>query len=189
MISPGELKRGIALELDDQLWSVVSYEHIKMGRGGALVRLKIRNLRTGSITERTFSSNEKFRRVFLDRRRVQFQYAADDQYHFMDVESYEQLALPAERIGEDKNYLTENLVAGLSIYNDEPLALELPVTVDLRIEYTEPGFKGDTATGGTKMATLETGLRVNVPLFVVTDDIVRVDTRTGQYLERVTNQA
>lgn len=187
MISPGELKKGIAIELDGQLWSVVSYEHIKMGRGGALVRLKIRNLRSGYITERTFSSNEKFRRVFLDRRKVQFQYADDDLYQFMDVENFEQVALPAERIGEDKYYLTENLVADLSMYNDEPLTLELPVTVDLRIGYTDPGYKGDTATGGTKPATLETGMRVQVPLFVETGDVVRVDTRTGQYLERVTS--
>ena len=187
MITPGELKKGIAIEMDDQLWSVVGYEHIKMGRGGAVVRLKIRNLRSGYITERTFPASEKFRRVFLDRRKVQFQYADDQQYHFMDVESFEQLPLPAERVGDDKYYLTENLVVDLSMYNDEPLALDLPVTVDLRVDYTEPGFKGDTATGGTKPATLETGLRVQVPLFVETGDIVRVDTRTGQYLERVTS--
>ncbi|MCL5110649.1 MAG: elongation factor P [Chloroflexi bacterium] len=185
MITPGELRKGIAIEIDDQLWGVVEYEHIKMGRGGALVRLKIRNLRSGSLTERTFSASERFRRVFLDRRKVQFLYADDDMYHFMDVENFEQLALPADRIGEDKNYLTENLVVDLSMYNDEPLTLDLPVTVDLRIDYTEPGFKGDTATGGNKPATLETGVRINVPLFVETGDVVRVDTRTGQYLERV----
>ncbi|MHB1133272.1 MAG: elongation factor P [Chloroflexota bacterium] len=185
MITPGELKKGFAIELDDQLWSVVNYEHIKMGRGGAVTRLKVRNLRSGYQTERTFPATERFRRVFLDRRKVQFQYSDDDQYHFMDVENFDQLNLPADRIGDDKNYLTENLIVEVLMYNDEPLALELPVTVDLRIEYTEPGFKGDTATGGNKPATLETGMRVNVPLFVATGDLVRVDTRTGQYLERV----
>jgi elongation factor P len=186
MINPGELKKGMAIDLDDQIWAIVDFQHIKMGRGGALVRLKLRNLRSGYTTERTFSASERFRRVFLERRKVQFLYRDEDLFHFMDVDNFEQLALGADRIGNDAAYLKENLVVDLVLYNDEPIALDLPVTVDLRVEYTEPGFKGDTATGGTKPPTLETGLRVNVPLFVDTGAVIRVDTRTGEYLERVT---
>ncbi len=185
MITPGELKKGIAIELDDQLWTVVDYQHVKMGRGGAVVRLKLRNLRSGFTTERTFPASERFRRVFLERRKVQFLYNDDELYHFMDTDTFEQLALPAERVRDDAGYLKENTTADLLVYNEEPISLELPVTVDLRVDYTEPGFKGDTATGGSKPATLETGLRIQVPLFVNTGDVVRVDTRTGEYLERV----
>lgn len=185
MITPGELKKGFAIELDDQPWTVVDFQHVKMGRGGAVVRLKLRNLRSNFTTERTFPASERFRRIYLDRRRVQFLYADDDNFHFMDVESFDQLAMSKDRIGEDAGYLKENTVADILLYNDEPIALELPVTVDLRVEYTEPGFKGDTATGGSKPAQLETGLKVQVPLFVNTGDVIRVDTRTGEYLERV----
>lgn len=186
MITPGELRKGIAVEIDDQPWTVIDYQHVKMGRGGAVVRLKLRNLRSGFTTERTFPASERFRRIYLERRHVQFLYHDDESYHFMDTDNFEQFALPAERLGDSTGYLKENTTADLLMYNDEPISLELPVTVDLRVEYTEPGFKGDTATGGTKPATLETGLRVQVPLFVDTGDIIRVDTRTGEYLERVT---
>ena len=185
MITPGELKKGFAIELDDQIWTVLDYQHVKMGRGGAVLRLKVRNLRSGYTTERTFPASERFRRIYLDRRKVQFQYSDDDLYHFMDVESFDQLALPKDRVGDDAGFLKENTNAEVLMYNEEPLALEMPITVDLKVEYTEPGFKGDTATGGNKPATLETGLKVNVPLFVETGDVIRVDTRTGNYLERV----
>ncbi len=185
MITPGELKKGIAIELDDQPWTVVDYQHVKMGRGGAVVRLKLRHLRSGFTTERTFPASERFRRIFLERRKVQFLYHDDELYHFMDTDTFEQLVLPAERVGDDAGYLKENTTADLLMYSEEPISLELPVTVDLRVDYTEPGFKGDTATGGSKPATLETGLRIQVPLFVNTGDVVRVDTRTGEYLERV----
>jgi elongation factor P len=185
MITPGELKKGFAIELDDQLWTVVDYQHVKVGRGGAVTRLKLRNLRSGFSLERTFPASERFRRIYLDRRKVQYLYNADDTFHFMDVESFDQLAMGKERVGDDANYLKENINADVLMYNDEAIALELPVTVDLRVEYTEPGFKGDTATGGTKPAELETGLKVQVPLFVNTGDLIKVDTRTGEYLERV----
>ena len=186
MITPGELKKGIAIELDDQPWTVVDYQHVKMGRGGAVVRIKVRNLRSGYTTERTFPASERFRRIYLEKRSVQFLYRDEGTYHFMDTDNFEQLPLSADQIGDDAGYLKENLVCSLLMYNDQPIALELPVTVDLKVEYAEPGFKGDTATGGNKPATLETGLRVNVPLFVETGDVIRIDTRTGQYLERVT---
>lgn len=185
MITPGELKKGFAIELDDQLWTVIDYQHVKVGRGGAVVRLKVRNLRSGFTTERTFPASERFRRIYLDRRKVQFLYSDDDNFHFMDVETFDQLQVSRERVGDDATYLKENTTADLLLYNEEPIALELPITVDLKVEYTEPGFKGDTATGGTKPAELETGRRVNVPLFVETGDVIKVDTRTGEYLERV----
>jgi elongation factor P len=185
MITPGELKKGFAIEVDDQPWTVVDFQHIKMGRGGAVVRLKLRNLRSGFTTERTFPASEKFRRVYLERRRVQFLYRDEDLFHFMDAETFEQVVLSGQSLGNDDKYLKDNMYVDLLFFGDEPLGLELPITIDLVVEYTEPGFKGDTATGGTKPATLETGLKVQVPLFVEIGDVVRVDTRNGTYLERV----
>lgn len=185
MISVGELKKGITVELDGELFNVVDYTHTKMGRGGAVVRLKLRNLKSGYTVERTFPASEKFKRTYLERRKVQYLYREDDILHFMDVESYDQFPLSADQIGDDVNYLKENLVVDMLMHEDRPLGIELPITVDLEVVETEPGFKGDTATGGNKPAILETGLKVLVPLFVNTGDVVRVDTRTGEYIERV----
>ncbi len=185
MISTGELKKGVIIELDGHLWNILEYQHIKMGRGSAQVRLKLRNVRTGSIIERTFQAGEKFPRARLDRQHVQFLYADDNLYHFMDTDTYEQRALTREQLGESVNYLKDNLTLDLLTYNDEPVDVELPITVDLAVERTEPGFKGDTATGSSKPATLETGLVVQVPLFINESDVIRVDTRGGDYLERV----
>ncbi len=185
MISAGELKKGIAIELDGELFNIVDYEHIKMGRGGAVVRLKLRNLRSGYSTERTFSATERFRRVYLDHRQAQYLYRDEDTLHFMDTETFDQTAMNTDQLGDDLAYLKENMVVDLLKYGDETIGVELPVTVDLEVTYTEPGFKGDTATGGNKPATTETGLKVMVPLFVEIGDVIRVDTRTGQYLERV----
>lgn len=185
MINVGEIKRGIIIELDGQLQQIIDFQHIKMGRGSAQVRMKFRNVRTGQITERSFQATEKFQRVRLDHRTVQFLYSDGDQYHFMDTESFDQIALTKDQLGDAVNYLKDGLTMELLSYNDQPIGVELPITVDLRIEHTEPGFKGDTATGGTKPATLETGLVVQVPLFVNQGETIRVDTRTGTYLERV----
>jgi elongation factor P len=185
MITVGELRKGINIELDGQLLGVIEYEHIKMGRGGAVVRLKLRNLRTGAIFERTFPASEKFRRAYLERRSVQYTYNDDHLYHFMDTETFEDVTLSTEQLGDEVNYLKENIVVDLLTYNGEPISIELPVTVELRVTQTEPGFRGDTATGGTKPAIVETGLKVNVPLFVNEGDVIRVDTRTGEYIERV----
>lgn len=184
MISAGELKKGIAIELDGRLYGIVDYSHNKMGRGGAVVRLKLRDLRSGSIADRTFPASEKFRRTYLERSKVQFLYREDNTFNFMDTETFEQTALTADHLGDDTNYLKEGMIVDLLKHNDEPLDIELPVTVDLKVAETEPGFKGDTATGGNKPAVLETGLRVLVPLFVNVGDLLRVDTRTGEYLER-----
>ena len=186
MISVVDLKRGVTIDLDGQLMSILEWQHIKIGRGGATVRVKMRNLRTGAIFERTFAAGEKFPRVELDERPVQFQYQDGDHYYFMDTESFEQIPLTAAQLGDNRYFLLDGLTFELVSYNEEPLSLEPPITVDLRVTYTEPGFKGDTATGGTKPATLETGLTVQVPLFVSTGDVIRVKTDTASYLERVT---
>lgn len=188
MIDAGELKKGLAIELDGELFSVVDYQHVKMGRGGAVVRLKLRNLRSGYTTDRTFPATERFRRVYLEHRKAQYLYRDEDNLYFMDTETFDQTPLSADQLGSDLNYLKENVsMVDLLKYGDETLGIELPVTVDLEVTYTEPGFKGDTASGGNKPATLETGLKVQVPLFINIGDVVRVDTRTGEYLERVTS--
>lgn len=185
MINVGELRRGIIIELDNQLYQVVEFQHIKMGRGSAQVRLKLRNVRSGSIVDRSFQATEKFQRVRLEHRTVQYLYSDNDLYHFMDTESFDQIALTKEQLGDAINYLKENNNLELLSYNDEPIGVEMPITVDLQVVHTEPGFRGDTATGGTKPATVETGLVVQVPLFVNQGETIRVDTRTGEYLERV----
>ena len=179
MISTGDLKKGITIELDGQLFTIVDWQHIKMGRGGAIVRTKLRNIRSGSLTERTFDAGERFPRAFLERRPVQYSYNDGDTYYFMDNESYETVALTGEQLGDAKSYLLDGMQLEIVSYNDEPLSVDLPTTVDLEVTYTEPGFKGDTATGGTKPATLETGLVVQVPLFVTTGEKIRVKTDTG----------
>jgi elongation factor P len=185
MINTGELRRGISIQLDNGLWTVLEFNHIKMGRGSAQVRLKLRNLRTGAIVERTFQAGERFQRAILERRTVQFLYESEGLYYFMDTETYDQTTLGADHVGSAKNYLKDGMNVELLTHDDEPLGIELPPNVELRVTYTEPGFKGDTATGGTKPARVETGMTVQVPLFVKTDDVIRVDTRTDSYLERV----
>lgn len=185
MINTGDLRRGISIQLDNGLWTVLEFNHIKMGRGSAQVRLKLRNLRTGSIVEKTFQAGERFQRAILERRTVQFLYETEGLYHFMDTESYEQTTLNGDQVGTAKNYFKDGMNVELMTHGDEPLGIELPPNVELRVSYTEPGFRGDTATGGTKPATVETGLTVQVPLFVKTDDVIRVDTRSDSYIERV----
>ena len=185
MITVGELRRGIGIELDGRIFSVVDYQHIKMGRGGAQVRLKLRDLRSGAIFDRTFSAQERFARIRVDRRPVQFLYNDGEFYNFMDLQSFDQHALTRAVLGSAVNYLKENMELELAFYGDEPIGVELPVNVELRVVQTDPGFRGDTATGGTKPATTETDLVVHVPLFVNTGDTIRVDTRDGSYIERV----
>lgn len=185
MISTGDLKKGISIEVNGQLFTIVDWSHIKMGRGGAIVRMKLRNLRTGSNTEQTVDAGARFQRAFLERRPVQYSYNDGDTYYFMDNETFETFPLTLEQLGAAKNYLLDGMQLEIVSYNDEPLSVELPVTVDLEVTYTEPGFKGDTATGGTKPATMETGLVVQVPLFVKTGERIRVKTDTGGYVERV----
>ncbi|HLB13248.1 MAG TPA: elongation factor P [Dehalococcoidia bacterium] len=185
MISTGDLKKGITIELDGDLYTILDYQHLKLGRGSAQVRMKLRHVRAGHITERTFQAGDRFPRAYLDRRPVQFLYQDGDLFHFMDTENFEQTALNGAQLGDAVSYLKENQTLDLLSYRGEPIGAELPITVELRIVETDPGFKGDTATGGNKLARLETGLTTQVPLFINTGDVIKVDTRTGTYIERV----
>ncbi len=185
MISTGDLKKGLTIEFEGQPCSIIEWQHVKIGRGGAIVRMKLRNLRSGAIFDRTCDSGDKFRRLVLDRSTVTYQYQEEDQYHFMDTNTFEDIVLSEKQLGEAKSYLIDNLELDIVRYDDEPISVELPEKLALRVTYTEPGYKGDTATGGTKPATTETGLVVQVPLFVTTDDVIRVNTSTGAYVERV----
>jgi elongation factor P len=184
VIEAGDLRNGTVFEREGQLFVCVSYSHMKMGRGTAQVRTKLRNLKTGASMEETFRPEQRFPLVRIERRKMQYLYADSGQYHFMDSETYDQVALDEGQLGDALRYLKENTEVIVQTYDGAAIGVELPTTVDLEITQTDPGFKGDTATGGTKPATLETGLVVAVPLFVAQGDRIRVDTRTGDYVER-----
>jgi len=185
MISTGELKKGVIIEMDNQLYSILEYQHQKIGRGSAQVRMRIRNVRTGSISDTTVQAGTKFPRVRLEQRTMQYLYAEDNNYYFMDQENYEQIGFSAQQLGDTVNYLKDGMTITVSFYESEPVDVEPPINVELQIVETDPGFRGDTASGGTKPARTETGLVVQVPLFVNQGETIRVDTRTGGYLERV----
>jgi elongation factor P len=185
MISTGELKKGVVIELEGDLWQILDYHHIKMGRGSAQVRIKFRNVRKQSIVEKTFQAGEKFPRATMERRTAQFLFSEGDDYTFMDIETYDQFVITAEQLGDAKNYIKDGLQLDRVSYEGETLGVELPINLDLTVTETDPGFAGDTATGTRKPATLETGLVVQVPLFVSVGDVIRVDTRTGEYQTRV----
>jgi elongation factor P len=184
MIGTGEVRKGVTIELDGTLYTVINYEHIKMGRGSAQVRLKLKDVRAGHTIERTFQAGEKFPRARLERHSMQFMYADGEFFHFMNNETYDQMQLSPDQVGDAADYLVENGTCDVLTYQDEPIGVELPTSVVLTVTRTDPGFKGDTATGGNKPATMETGLVVQVPLFVNEGDKLKVDTRTGDYLER-----
>lgn len=185
MISSGELRKGNTVVVDGELVKVLDFQHVKMGRGSAFVRVQMRNLRTGSTTERTFQSGSKFEQARLERRTVQHLYNDGDNYTFMDTETFEQPVLNASLLGDVVKYLKEGMTIDLLTYRDQPIDVEIPSSVDLRVEQTDPGFRGDTATGGSKPATLETGVVVQVPLFINEGDVLKIDTRSGSYIERV----
>ncbi len=185
MISTGDLKKGVTFEFEGQPCALIEWQHVKIGRGGAIVRMKLRNLRTGALFDRTCDAGDKFKRVDLERSTVTYQYQDGDQYHFMDTTTYDDVVLTGEQLGAAKNYLIDNLELDLILMDSSPISVELPEKIVLRVDYTEPGFKGDTATGGTKPATTETGLVVQVPLFISTGDMIRVNTSSGAYVERV----
>lgn len=184
MISTGDLRKGLTLELDGTLYQILDWEHIKVGRGSAQVRLKLRDVKGGHTIERTFQSGEKFLRVRLDRQNAQYLYAEGSVHYFMNTETYDQLALNTDQLGDTRRFLRENGTCDILLYRGQPIGVELPAAVELTVTQTDPWVKGDTAQGGTKPATLETGLVVQVPLFVDQGASVKVDTRTGQYLER-----
>lgn len=185
MIDTGDVRKGVTLDIDGKLVKVIDFSHNKQGRGSAQLRMTLRDLRTGSNTQMTVMAGTKFNLVRLERQHVQFLYADGDQFHFMDTDTFDQLVLDRATVQEAQPYLKENDVIDILTYNGEPIDIELPTSVVLTVTQTDPGFKGDTATGGNKPATLETGLTVNVPLFINEGDQLKVDTRTGEYIERV----
>jgi elongation factor P len=185
MISTGELRKGVAIELDGELWQILDYHHIKMGRGSAQVRITLRNIKRGQTVERSFQAGTKWPRASMERRPVQFMYHDGDDYHFMDLDTYDQFHLTASQLDDVAQYLKDGMQLDRTSYQGETIGVELPVTVDLTVSDTEPGFAGDTQTGARKPATTETGLVVQVPIFIETGDTIRVDTRTGEYQTRV----
>jgi len=185
MIDSGELRKGITIELDDKLYQVVDYQHIKVGRGSAQVRLKLRDIRSGHNIDRSFQASEKFARARLESRTMQYLYNDGDAYYFMDQETFEQMPIDANQLGDTLNYLKEGMSLEVTSYKGELVGVELPITVELEVAETGPGFKGDTATAGNKPAKLETGITIQVPMFINNGDVIKVDTRTGVYLERV----
>jgi elongation factor P len=182
-----ELKNGMTLDLDGVLWTVVEFQHVKPGKGGAFVRSKLKNVLTGQVVERTFNAGVKIDVALVDKREMTYLYQDGADYIFMDVESYEQTNVPPAAVGDAKNYLLENTNATVAMHDGAVLYVELPASVELTITYTEPGMQGDRSTGGTKPATLETGATVQVPLFVVQGEKVKVDTRDGRYISRVSS--
>lgn len=185
MIDTGDVRKGSTLDIDGKLVKVIDFSHNKQGRGSAQLRMSLKDLRTGSNTQLTVMAGTKFQSVRLERQHVQFLYQDGNHYNFMDTESFEQIILDEVTVADYVHFFKEQDVIDLLTYNGEPIDIELPTSVVLTITQTDPGFKGDTATGGTKPATLETGLVVNVPLFLSEGDQVKVDTRSGEYIERV----
>jgi elongation factor P len=185
MISTNDFHTGLTIELDGDIYMVIDFQHVKPGKGSAFVRSKLKNLRSGSTTERTFRAGEKVPRALIERKEMEYLYGSGEEYIFMDTESYEQISLSRETLGDNLKYLKENMQLNILLFKGEILGLELPNSVELKVVETEPGFKGDTAAGGSKPAKLETGLVVQVPFFINEGDVLRKDTRTGAYLERV----
>jgi elongation factor P len=184
LISTNDFRTGVTVEIDGAVWQVIEFQHVKPGKGSAFVRSKLRNLETGAIVERTFRAGEKLPRAHLERREVQYLYSSGDEYTFMDTETYEQLSLSDEQLGDGRQYLVENMTIHVVSHGGRLIGVELPNSVELRVVATDPGLRGDTASGGTKPARLETGLVVQVPLFIEEGDVLRIDTRTGLYIER-----
>lgn len=185
MIDVNELRKGVTFTMDGELFRVLEYGHHKPGRGKAYIRTTLRNLRTGAKIQHTFISGDKVEDVFVERRGVQYLYTDGDLYHFMDTETYEQMAIAASVLGEKAQYLKEGMELIVSTYGREPIDVELPISVELKVIESEMAIAGNTATGAMKSVKLETGLEVQVPLFVEVDDVIRVDTRTGEYVTRV----
>jgi elongation factor P len=185
MITAGEFKNGITFELDGQVFQVVEFQHVKPGKGAAFVRTKLKNIITGATIERTFNPADKMPKAHIERKDMQYLYNDGDLYYFMDTETYEQLPISKDTVGDTFRFVKENMIVKILSFKGNVFGIEPPTFVELEVTETEPGFKGDTATGATKPATLETGAVVKVPLFINQGDMIRIDTRTGDYLERV----
>jgi len=184
MVSAGEFRKGMTVEIDGQVWLIVDFQHVKPGKGAAFVRTKIKNVVTGSVLERTFSPTEKFPRAMVEKKEMQYLYSDGELYYFMDVETYDQLPLNQDKVADALDYVTENMNVTIKFFKGEAFSVEPPNFVELTVTETEPGFKGDTATGGNKPAIVETGAKVMVPLFIEQGERIRVDTRSGEYMER-----
>lgn len=185
MASTNDLKNGMVLDLDGQLWSVIWFQHHKPGKGNTVVRTKLKHVLSGKVVDRTFNSDTKVDTASVDRREMQYLYHDGSGYVFMDTSSYEQMTIPDATVGDAKNYLLPEHMATVAIHEETPLYLDLPASVELEVTYTEPGLQGDRSTGGTKPATLETGAEIQVPLFITTGEKLKIDTRDGRYLGRV----
>ena len=185
MISAGDFRNGVTLEIEGNVYQILEFQHVKPGKGAAFVRTKLKNIINGGVVEKTFRPTEKFPQARIDRVEMQYLYSDGDLFHFMNTETYDQIALNAEDIGDSLKFVKENEMVKVCSYNGNVFAIEPPLFVELEVTETEPGFKGDTATGANKPATVETGASVNVPLFVEIGDKIKIDTRTGEYLSRV----
>ena len=185
MISAGDFRNGITIEYENGICQIIEFQHVKPGKGAAFVRTKLRNIISGGIVEKSFRPTEKFPQARIDRKDMQYLYGDEDFYHFMDVETYDQIDLTVDSVGDALKFVKENEMCKICSHNGNVFAVEPPLFVELAITETEPGFKGDTATGATKPAIVETGAKVMVPLFVEIGDVIKIDTRTGEYLSRV----
>ncbi len=185
MATSNDLKNGLVLNIDGQLWTVIEFQHVKPGKGGAFVRTKLKNVLTGKVVDKTFNAGVKVETETVDRRDMQYLYRDGDDWVFMDTVSFEQFQVPDSVVGDASRFLLENQVANISVHNGQPIICELPASVELMLTYTEPGLQGDRSSAGTKPATLETGAEIQVPLFIESNTKVRVDTRDGSYLGRV----
>lgn len=184
MISSNDFRTGVTIELDGDVWQVVDFQHVKPGKGAAFVRAKLKNVRTGAVVERTFNAGEKLPKAHIDRREMQFLYESDGMFNLMDTETFEQIELGQDHLGDAKKFLKENMNIGVMFFQGTVIGVDLPNSVELEVVETDPGIRGDTATGGTKPAKLETGYVVKVPLFINIGDVLRIDTRSGDYIER-----
>ncbi|MBL7069786.1 MAG: elongation factor P [Candidatus Omnitrophica bacterium] len=185
MISPNELKNGLVIKLNNGLFTVIQFQHIKPGKGGAFVRTKLKNLKLGTVIDKTFRESERIEEVFIEEKALQFLYKSDGHYYFMDNETFDQFSVDKDILGGGVKYLKDNLNIFAYLHEGNIIFISLPSSVNLKVEHTEQGIRGDTARGGTKPATVETGLKVLVPLFINTGDTISVDTRTGKYLGRI----
>lgn len=185
MYSTSDFRKGLKIEINGEPFTIVDFLHVKPGKGGAFVRTTLKSLVTGNVIDRTFRSGEKVDKPDLEEKQMQYLYESEGQFHFMDNETYEQSFLTEDQLGDARSYLQENVVVGVLFHNGKPLGVEVPIFVELVVAATEPGVRGDTASGGTKPATMETGLVVQVPLFINEGDMLKLDTRTGKYIERV----
>ena len=184
MISAGEFRNGVTFEMDGQVMQVVEFQHVKPGKGAAFVRTKMKNVITGAVTETSFNPTAKFENAFVEKKDMQYSYNDGDLYNFMDMETYDMVPIAAELIGDNVRFLKEEMMCKVNSYKGSIFAVELPTFIELEVTETDPGFKGDTATNVTKPATLETGAEIKVPLFINPGDKIRIDTRTGEYMER-----